>query len=52
MTVPYTPQEMIVKETCAAAGVSFCMYRDFLLIWSGNYAWARKVPNMREFVGA
>lgn len=33
--IPYTPQELIIKDACMRLGVSFCLYKDSLITW-GN----------------
>lgn len=49
--ITYTPQEMIVKEQLAKTGASFCMCRDYILIWRHDYVYGRHVDDMNAFLG-
>lgn len=37
-TIPYTPQELLIKDACRQMGVSFCMYKDRLITWGNGRA--------------
>lgn len=49
--VPYTPQELIVKEQLKNTGASFCMFRNYILIWHKDYVFSRHIPDMNYFLG-
>lgn len=51
MRCTYTPQEMIVKDKCTKAGLSFCMNRDFILIWGNGKVFAKHIDDMNAYLG-
>lgn len=47
----YTPQELIIKTTCDRAGLSFCLYRDYIIVWGKGKVYSRQVEDMNSFLG-
>lgn len=50
-SITYTPQEMIMKRNMAAVGASFCMCRDYVLIWRHDYTRGAHIDDMNAFLG-